>query len=94
VFEELFEIFEEKMTNARESIRDKNGGQAKSISEIVGGRIADAAAERAAKALAAGQDVWLGLLSSDGGGVESFFCCESFELDSPRLYVNALRCAW
>jgi hypothetical protein len=94
LFEGLFEVFERKMTNAKEAIAGINDKPAKSIADIVGGRMSHPAAERAAKALAAGQDVWVGLLDSDEGGIEAFFCCESFELHHPRLYVDASQCVW
>ena len=94
LFEGLFEVFERKMRNAKEAIGGTNGASAKSIAEIVDGRLSRQAAERAAKALAAGQDVWVGLLDSDEGGIEEFFCCESFEVNHPRLHVNGNQCAW
>ena len=51
-------------------------------------------AKRVVHALDAGMDVYFGTLRSDGYPTESFLCTESFEIDSPKLYVNALECTW
>jgi hypothetical protein len=95
LFENLFGVLQSKMKNVNEAVHElRRGRQAKSIAELVERELSKAAAQRAEKALAAGEDVWIGELDSDAGGVEAFFCCESFELDHPRLHVDANQCAW
>lgn len=41
-----------------------------------------------------GFHVYCGMLSSDDGLVEGFFCCDSFEAESRDMYMNALECTW
>ena len=41
-----------------------------------------------------GRRVYSGSLSSDNEPAETFFCCDSFEWENDRLYVNALQCVW
>ena len=95
LFEDLFEVLKSKMKNAKEAVHDRRRGRrAKSIVDLVKLEISKATGQRAKEALASGQEVWIGELDSDGSPVESFFCCESFEIDHPQLYVDALRCAW
>ena len=93
-FEELYGIMCRKMTNAKEEVKGGYWGPAKDIVTLVRENLSEAASRRAKRAINEGEDVWIGKLSSDESVVESFFCCESFELDHPNLYVNALRCAW
>jgi len=95
LFEDLFEVLRSNMKNGKEAVHDRRRGRpAKSIVDLVKLEISKATGQRAKKAIAAGQEVWIGRLASDGSPVESFFCCESFEIDHPQLYVDALRCAW
>lgn len=97
LFEDLFEVLKSNMQNAKEAFhvrRRGSGRQAGSIVDLVKRKISKATRQRAKKAIAAGQDVWIGTLDSDVGGVEAFFCCESFELAHPQLYVDSLNCVW
>lgn len=98
MFEELLTVFEDKMENARDAVLADGavgiGNIAGSIARIVGGRMSDATAKMAAEAFESGKDVWVGMLKSDGGPVESFFCTESFEVNHPRLHVDANQCSW
>jgi len=41
-----------------------------------------------------GKRVYVGSLASDNTMIESLFCCDSFEWENDKLYVNALECAW
>lgn len=41
-----------------------------------------------------GRRVLIGSLSSDQDMTESLFCCDSFEWENDKLYVNALHCVW
>jgi hypothetical protein len=41
-----------------------------------------------------GRVVSVGSLASDNNETESFFCCDSFEWENDKLYINALECTW
>ena len=41
-----------------------------------------------------GRSVFIGTLSSESNETESFFCCDSFEWENDKLYINALNCVW
>ncbi len=51
-------------------------------------------ARKVASAKAAGHAVEMGWLSSDVDEIESFLCCESFELENDEYYLNAVACYW
>lgn len=56
--------------------------------------LSDHMMERIREAKGRGEIVIYGELSSDNEPVETFFCCESFELDGEGLYINALEATW
>ncbi|MBI4766182.1 MAG: hypothetical protein HY787_16545 [Deltaproteobacteria bacterium] len=41
-----------------------------------------------------GRSVLVGSLASDENMTETFFCCDSFEWENDKLYINALECTW
>ena len=41
-----------------------------------------------------GRSVFVGSFSSDQDMTETLFCCDSFEWENDKLYINALHCAW
>lgn len=41
-----------------------------------------------------GKQVYVGELSSEENTMESFFCCDSFEVENEKIYFNGLECAW
>jgi hypothetical protein len=94
LFTDLYRILCEKMVKAGDAIHSQYRGPEVSIPKLVEREISELAANRAREALANGQDVWIGKLDSDAGDVEAFFCCEPFEINHPKLHVNALRCVW
>lgn len=68
--------------------------QATSLQDFVKKEFSAEVLEKVIKAQAAGKKIFFGLLSSDEGNVESFFCVESVELEGDSLYWNALDCVW
>ncbi|MBV6459408.1 MAG: hypothetical protein HONBIEJF_02556 [Fimbriimonadaceae bacterium] len=56
--------------------------------------VTDRMRERIRQAHKDGDIVIYGELSSEADAVESFFCCESFELGGEGLYINALEATW
>lgn len=52
-------------------------------------------AEKLAKAVDSGKNLYEGKLSSDNGDViESYFCMDSFEIENEHIYFNYLECHW
>ena len=41
-----------------------------------------------------GRRVLVGSFSSDHNMTETLFCCDSFEWENEKLYINALHCVW
>lgn len=41
-----------------------------------------------------GRNVFVGSLASDNNMTEALFCCDSFEWENDKLYINALDCTW
>ena len=56
------------------------------FSEEVLGKVLDA--ERK------GKSVFVGSLASDNNMTESLFCCDCFEWENDKLYINGLHCVW
>jgi hypothetical protein len=56
--------------------------------------VTDRMMERIRDAHKNGDLVIYGELSTDEDSVETFFCCESFELAGDGLYLNALEATW
>ena len=41
-----------------------------------------------------GKKIYTGALASDESVTEVLFCCDSFEWENDKLYVNGLNCVW
>ena len=41
-----------------------------------------------------GKSVYSGHLASDNTMSETLFCCDSFEWENDKMYINALNCVW
>jgi|APCry1669190288_1035285.scaffolds.fasta_scaffold142523_1 hypothetical protein len=41
-----------------------------------------------------GLKVYYGQLDSESSQTQTFFCCDSFEVENEKFYINALECAW
>jgi hypothetical protein len=93
-FDEMCEVLFDKITNAQEAIKGGYWGPENDVVTLIKKNISESTAIRANKAICEGKDVWIGKLDSSGDTVESFFCCESFEIDEPDLYINSLNCVW
>jgi hypothetical protein len=94
-FEALYDMLRANAEEARYAIQgSRRQSPAKDVPTLIRRELSDAAAKRATKAIEKGENVWIGELSSGNDTTEDFFCCDSFEIDDLRVYVNALRCAW
>ncbi|MFZ0931745.1 MAG: hypothetical protein WAN11_24320 [Syntrophobacteraceae bacterium] len=91
--ESLFQSLHHRLEPARSAweIDKKHGGDfevylRENFSEEVRRKVLDA--ERK------GRSVFVGSLASDNNMTETLFCCDSFEWENDKLYINALHCAW
>ncbi len=50
--------------------------------------------QRVKRAEKEGKSVLVGSLSSERSYTDTFFCCDSFEWENDKLYINALECGW
>ena len=92
---ELFGALSSNMENVHDAIKSKHCGSARDVKSLLKRGIRHPSiAKRAEQALDAGTDVYIGTLSSDDYPIESFVCTETFEIDHPKLYINALECVW
>jgi hypothetical protein len=93
-FEDLFFTFIEEMERAEISRKEGQRDNADSVSDLLKRDFSSETVKRAKTAVKQGKDVWIGRLSSSEEPVESFFCCESLEVDHPKIYIDALECSW
>lgn len=93
IFEALFECLIENMNPASEYRARRYYGYDDLVA-FVREEFSEEIADRVIKAQKRGSRVYIGELSSDTSEIESFFCCDSFELESESIYLNALECSW
>ena len=92
IFETLFERLIEDMTPiAKYDGWHHNGND---LETLVKEEFSDEVAQRFVRAQATGKKVYVGRLGSEHDEIESFFCCDSFELENQKIYLNALECTW
>ena len=58
------------------------------------GEISPRMAEKLRDAKKRGLMVYYGQLDSESTQVQTFFCCDSFEAENEKFYLNALECVW
>jgi hypothetical protein len=58
------------------------------------GRLSEHMISKIREAKKQGLKAYFGRLDSDGDLIESFFCTDSFEVESERIYFNGLECVW
>ena len=58
------------------------------------GKVSPRMAEKLQNARKRGLKVYYGNIDSESSQAESFFCCDSFEAENEKFYINALECAW
>ncbi len=93
IFEALFECLIENMNPASEYSARRYYGYDDLVA-FVREEFSEEIANRVAEAQKKGSKVYIGELSSEDGEIESFFCCDSFELGDESIYLNALECIW
>jgi len=93
IFATLFECLIDNMIPASD-YRARNYYSYDDLVAFVGKEFSEETAHRVAEAQKRGSRVYIGELSSENGEIQSFFCCDSFELENESIYLNALECIW
>jgi hypothetical protein len=95
IYRELFQSFESGMQLAREAHREDRFKEPDFYtwieSRFLNGKELSL---RVKEAEESGKHVYYGKLSSDEGGVEGFFCTDSFIIDTEKLYIDAVQNGW
>lgn len=95
IYDELYDLFVAKMEKVQDLARRRHGSEEIGIPAVIEEYArAPGLAAKVKRAMEDGMDVWVGTLDSDGEGSEPFFCCESFEVEHPHLYINSLSNGW
>lgn len=58
------------------------------------GEISPQLAEKLQEARKRGLRLYQGHLDSESSQTQTFFCCDSFEAENEKFYINALECVW
>lgn len=93
IFRGLFESFRDNMEPARDYYR-KYENKYPSFEEFVTSRFSRDTLERILAAESLKKDIYIGGLSSDNNEIESFFCTDSFLIESGKLFIDATENAW
>ncbi len=94
LFESLFSVMCDKMSGVGSQAAGCEWTSAESMVDFIKQYLSKEAALEVEEAFEQGKNVYAGWLDSDGPDVESFFCCEPFEINHPELRVNAIQCTW
>ncbi len=94
LFEDLFHAMQSKMVHVQEAVKSSYWGPAKSVFSLIKRHLSESTARRVQRSMKEGKDVWIGKLDSESTITEAFFCCDSFEIRHPRIYIDALCCSW
>jgi hypothetical protein len=93
IFGALFDRLLEKMVSGSEYSNWRYAGS-EGLKTLVKDKFSQEVAQRVVEAQRKGKKVYVGDLSSESDEIESFFCCDSFELENEKIYFNALECSW
>lgn len=93
IYQGLFASFEENMEPARKYY-GRYKGKYPTFDEFVLSSFSEATLKRVLDAELKGKRVFIGNLRSDNNETESFFCTDSFIIDSEKLFVDATNDKW
>ena len=95
VYTRLFDIFKNDIVLAREFVEnDKWHKDGQTFEEYILSLFSDKTLTRIVEAEKEGYSVYMGRLSSESNGIESFFCTDSFIIESDNLYIDATNNGW
>lgn len=90
IFQELFSDFETRL----EPIRSFWRAQSESVEEYIVKAFSQATLDRILEAEKQGYKVYMGDLSSDHSEIQTFFCTDSFIIESEKLFIDATVDGW
>jgi len=91
--DKLYEAFQRNMQPV-ETLEGDEGTRDPHLTESFRGKVPDEVLKRVKSAATEGRRIWAGRLRSDWDMTELLFCCDSFEWENDRLYINGLECVW
>ena len=94
IFESIYNHLVEKMTPISEEKRYWEHAEGKELEDLLKADFSEQVTRRLVEAKEKGKKVYVGGLSSEEDIIESFFCCDSFEVENEKIYFNGLECAW
>ena len=94
----IFESIYYRLINNMKPISERKGywnyTDGKELEDLLKADFPEQVVNRILEAKEKGKSVYVGELSSEEDTIESFFCCDSFELENDKIYFNGLNCAW
>ncbi len=88
IFVSLFRKMKDELEPLRENYKNYRGGKHESFDEFIKSWYSDDLLKRIIKAEREGRYIFIGSLSSEVDEIESFFCCDSFTIESAKLYID------
>jgi len=89
----LFAILTENMSSLEKHFSHRLSlGEA--LDDIISSEYSSETAQRILSAQNAGHKIFCGRMSSEEEPIQTFFCCESFELEDRDIYIDATECTW
>lgn len=90
-YDELFDLMHDSMEPVDSPNVARYYDVTGSLTDFIREEFSEGAARRVQTALDNGGKVWIGRFGTEDGGVGSFFCSDSFEVDSPSFYINGIK---
>lgn len=94
IFDSLHTRLVEKMAPISEEKGYWEHARGKELEDLLEADFSEQVAKKMIEAKRTGKNVYVGKLSSEEDMVESFFCCDSFEVENKKIYFNGLECVW
>jgi hypothetical protein len=94
-FDELYEALVQKMKPAREYYYSSyRRGRYETYELYLEEEFSKQVRDKILEAEKNGKNIFIGSLSSEETETQTFFCCDSFEIENDSIYLNALECVW
>lgn len=94
IFDSLYTRLIEKMAPISEEKGYWEHAKGKELEGLLKTDFSEQVIRKLIEAKEKGKQVYVGELSSEENTMESFFCCDSFEVENEKIYFNGLECVW
>ena len=94
IFDSFYTRLIEKMAPISEEIGYWEHAKGKELEGLLKTDFSEQMIRKLVEAKGKGKQVCVGELSSEENTMESFFCCDSFEVENEKIYFNGLNCVW